>query len=421
MKFFLYILSYLLCFNISSAITIYESINLAIKNSTEVQIEEKKYELAQYSKAEATTAFLPNASYGMRKGRRQTSISKYQDKLKEDVKTLTINQPLFTGFQGILKVKEAIYKTAAAQENLNSHKNDIALITAESYINILKLNKIIEIETEEITDYTNLLNLARKKLELGDLEYSELSKLETQAQNTILKSEKNKTELRKYELNFKILTKQRAQDLSRPLIYSEINNLDDTIILAQKQNPKIKSTHQSLKAAQTAVLAESGKILPKVSLSFQNEHQQSSYYFNGEPITNKVIYLDISIPIFQSGSEYTSIFKLNKQKQIANLENKLAVEELENRVREEYVKFTSFKENLAAFQDVLKNAVQSLTLAQDRLNKKDLSQMDYLLNKIETSEFEKQVVDVECEMLLSWFALQSLINELIIWETRLTQ
>jgi outer membrane protein TolC len=89
-------------------------------------------------------------------------------------------------------------------------------------------------------------------------------------------------------------------------------NLDNILILAQKQNPKIKSTHYALKAAKTAVIAESGKVLPKVSLSFQHEHQQSSYYFNGEPIINKVIYLDINIPIFQSGSEYAGIAKANK-------------------------------------------------------------------------------------------------------------
>lgn len=397
----------------AQAITIQEAITLAIQNSTELEIERKKTELAGYSKADAVSMFLPNANYGMRKGDRKTSISTLKDKLKEDTKTLTVSQPLFTGFQGVSRVKEAIHKTAAAKENMNFRKNEIALMTAESYLNILKLRNITELEAQEIVDYKKLLELARKKLELGDIEYSELSKFETQNQNTILQYEESKAKLLQYELSFELLTKQKPEGLSRPLVHSNLKNLDDTLILAQKQNPKVKSAQHALKAAKTAVMAESGKVLPKVLLSFQHEHQQSSYYFNGQTITNKVIYLDINIPIFQSGSEYAGIAKANKQKQIANLENKLVVEELEQKVRAEYTKFTSLKESLRTFSDVLKSAIQSLKLAESRFNKKDLSQMDYLLKKIEISEVKKQAIATECDMLMSWFTLQSLINEMI--------
>ena len=70
------------------ALTLEQSIDLAIQSSTEVQIEQKKSELTGYSMADAATMFLPNASYGMRKGHRNTSISKFSDGLKEDVQTL---------------------------------------------------------------------------------------------------------------------------------------------------------------------------------------------------------------------------------------------------------------------------------------------------------------------------------------------
>ncbi len=165
--------------NIVQAITISDAITLAIQNSTELQIEERKSDLAGYSKADAATMFLPNANYSLRKGHRDTSISKYSDGPKEDVQTLTVNQPLFTDFQCVSRVKESIHKTAAAKENLNFRKNEIGLMTAESYLNILKLRKITELEQQEIVDFIKVLELAKKKLALGDMEYSELSKLET--------------------------------------------------------------------------------------------------------------------------------------------------------------------------------------------------------------------------------------------------
>ncbi len=406
-----------LCFiSNTHALTLEQSIDLAIQNSTEVQIEQKKSELTGYSRADAASMFLPNASYGMRKGHRDTSISKFSDGLKEDVQTLTVSQPLFTGFQGVSRVKESIHKTDAAREILNMRKNDIALTVAESYLNILKLRKTVELESEQVKNYKQVLTLAKKRLLLNDIEYTEYTNYEAKSQTIALKAEENKMKLREYELRFENIVKQRADGLMRPLVHSEAKSFDDMLILAQNDNPKVKSSKHALKAAKSAVAAESGKLLPKVSLSFQHEHQQSSYYFNGEPITNKVIYLDITIPIFQSGSEYASIAKANKQKQIANLENKLAVEEVEKAVKEEYHKFASLKESLVAFQEVFKGAIESLRLAESRFQKKDIGQMELLLKKIDVSEVEKQTIGVECDMLYTYFRLRAVTNEIMKYE-----
>lgn len=199
----------------------------------------------------------------------------------------------------------------------------------------------------------------------------------------------------------------------RPLVHSNLQNFDTMLILAQNDNPKVKSSRHTLKAAKSAVIAESGKLLPKVSLVLQRDEQKSSYYFNGQSITNNLIYLDINIPIFQSGSEYASIAKANKQKQIANLENKLALEEVEKSVKEEYHKFASLKESLVAFQEVFNGAIESLRLAESRFQKKDIGQMDLLLKKIDVSEVEKQTIGVECDMLYTYCRLRAVTNEII--------
>ena len=403
-----------LCFTSNSqALTLSESINLAIQNSTEIQIEQKKSELTGLVRADAASMFLPNANVGMHRGHRKTSISKLNDTLKEDTQTITVNQPLFSGFQGVARVKESIHKTDAAKENLKFEKNNIALSVAESYLNILRLRKTVELESQQVINYKQVLVLAKKRLLLNDIEYTEYSDYEAKSQTTALKAEENKMKLREYELKFENLVKQRAENLARPLVHSNLESFDTMLILAQNDNPKVKSSRHTLKAAKSAVVAESGKLLPKVSLVLQRDEQKSSYYFNGLPITNRLIYLDINIPIFQSGSEYAGIAKANKQKQIANLEHKLALEEVEKAVKEEYHKFASLKESLVAFQEVFKGAIESLRLAESRFQKKDIGQMELLLKKIDVSEVEKQTIGVECDMLYSWFVMRGLVNDIV--------
>lgn len=397
----------------ASALTLNEAIELATANSTEIQIEEKKYELTSISKADAATMFLPNVSAGYHKGDRKTTISGVDNKLKEDTRTISVNQPIFNGFQGISRVRESFYKTDAAKEELSSKKNDIAFGVAESYINILKLRKIVAIENQEIIDYKRILELAKQKLLLKDISYSEYSEYEAKNQNIILSAEENKSRLIEYEIRFENLVKQKADDLTKPIIHSNLENFDEILNLAKSDNPKIKSTKHTLNATKAAVLAEKGKFLPKASLLLQRENQKSSYYFNGSSVNNDVIYLEVSIPIFQAGTEYSGVVKANKQRQIAELENKIAMEEAEKVIKEEYGKFISLKQSLLTFGEVLKNSFESLKLIEDRFKKKDIGQMELLLKKIDVAEIEKQTMAVECDMLNSYFKLKAITNDIL--------
>ena len=394
------------------AISLEEAIMSAKQQSTEVQIEEKKSEITSLSKADAATMFLPNVSLGYRNGDRETTTSTTHQNLKEDTRTFTVSQPIFSGFQGVSRFKEAIHKTDAAKETLNAKKDDIALAVAESYIAILKLRKTVEIERNEVTNYKRIIELARQRLKLKDIPYNEYNDYETKSQNIVLKAEENKNLLREYELRFENLVKQKPENLARPIVHSEVDSFENVFALATTDNPKIKSARYSLRAAKAAIAAESGKLLPKVSLSLQRENQKASYYFNGSSVTNNVVYLDFTIPLFQSGSEYASIAKANKQKQIAELEHKLALEEVEKGIKEEYNKFISLKESLLSFAEVLKSTAESLNLVEDRFKKKDIGQMEFLLKKVDVQELEKQSISVESDMLYSYFRIKALTGEI---------
>lgn len=394
------------------ALSLDEAIIQAKQQSTEVQIEEKKSELTSLSKADAATMFLPNVSLGYRNGDRKTTTSTANYDLKEDTRTFTVSQPLFTGFQGVSRVREAFHKSDAAKETLRAKKDDIALAVAESYIAILKLRKIIEIEKSEIANYKKILELARQRLKLKDIPYSDYNEYETKNQNIIIRAEENKTLLRQHELRFENLVKQKPESLVKPVIQSELESFDNVFSLATTDNPKIKSARYSLKAAKSALVAESGKVLPKVSLSLQREHQKASYYFGGSSVNNDVVYLDFTIPLFQSGTEYSSIAKASKQKQIAELEHKLAIEEVEKGIKEEYNRFLSLKDNLFSFSEVLKSANESLILVEDRFKKKDIGQMEFLLKKVDIEELEKQSASIESDMLYSYFMIRALTGEI---------
>jgi len=400
--------------SISQAITLEDSINSAIQNSTEIDLESKKAELTGLSKYDAASAFMPNANLSFRDGTRKTSINNDPAIKKDDKsRTLSINQPIFDGFSSVAKVAQSNYQTKSANHNLKFRKNEIALQVSESYLNILKYKKITEIEEKLKEDYKKLVSFASQKLSLKDISYIEFADYELKARRSEIAANQDKIALREYELSFTKLTKEKPEAFEYPGIANLNHSLDDFTSMARDENPKVKSLSFAYQARKAGVAVESGKLLPKVTMSFSYDHQKSSYYVNNQSLDNKSAYLNISVPLFQGGAEYNSIAKANKERHIANLERKLALEEIENQVEAEHQKYYSLKENLASLETAFISAQKSLDLAGERFTKKDIGIIDYLLKKIEVAEIEKEVIATKCEYILSYYKLKSLINEII--------
>lgn len=402
-----------LSINNCQALSLKEAIDLANNQSAALKIAQKKSELTDLGKSDAVSMFLPNLSAGYRNGQRKTSISGIDNKLKEDNRSLTLAQPIFNGFQGIAKIKESDHRSNAAKEDFQSKRNDIALEVTQNYLGILKNSQITAIEDEQIANYAKVLQLLNQRLSLKDISYAEYNDYETKAQNLIFKAEENKSALREHKIRFENLVKNPAHDLSDPIITDDLENIEQLLALAKQHNPKIKSSEHNLKAARMAIIGEKGKLLPKASVYLQHEDQKSSYYFGGSAIKNDAVYLDVTIPIFQSGLEYSAISKANKQQQIAELENRLANEDSQNQIRAAYQQFIALKQSLGNFEQALENSSKSLKLTEERFNKKDLGQIELLLKKIDVAEIKKQTLIIKYDMLLSYFRLKAVINQII--------
>lgn len=401
----------------SFALSIDDAIDLGVSNSLELQIENKKTEYTALSKYEALTDFLPNASLNYRDGNRRTEINSLRDKQKDEVKTLNISQKLFNGFSGVSKFQESLYKTKSAEQNLKHQKNEIALRVAQSYFNILKYKKLLELSEIQKENYKKLITLADKKLSLKDISYDEFCGYVLKAKKNGIEFNQHKIELTSHKATFNHLTNHDSEGLVFPEL-SEISNLGNNneisnfVATAISQNPKIKSASYASQAKKSAVLAESGKLLPTISLNYQAENQKSSFYFNGQEIQNKTVYLNFSIPIFQSGVEYTSISKANKERQIANLEKKLSIKEIQRDAIEHHRKFLYLKENFISSLSAFEASKKALNLAKSRFNKKDIGLMDYLILEIDNIEIHKQMISLKSDYVISYYNLKSLIDEI---------
>ena len=132
MKLFFISIFFVLIPKICFALTIEEAINNAKQVSTALEIEKSKSELVAISKVDAATMFLPDISVDYLRGDRKVNVTgMYQQKMNADSRTITLQQPIFDGFQGIAKIDESINRTKSAQEDYQSKRNEISLTVVE--------------------------------------------------------------------------------------------------------------------------------------------------------------------------------------------------------------------------------------------------------------------------------------------------
>lgn len=406
--------------NFAFAINVSEAINLAIANNIEIQIERKKTDYSTFLQYETITDFLPNASLNYRDGTRTTAINSIHNKQKDRVTTLNISQPLFSGFSGLAKYRQSVYQNKSAKENLKLKQNEIALRVAESYFSIAKYQQLVKLDTNLRDYYRQAVTLTKKKLELQDLNYEEFSVIELNAKKSDIEFNQHKIALIGASATFNSLTNLQnidSEDLEFPDLqelkdFSETQDLASFVATAIRENPRIKSASFISKAKENATLSEGAKILPKISLNYQEETQKSSYYFDNQNLNNKSIYLNFAVPIFQSGEEYSGIIKANKESQIANLEKKLPISEISRDALENYQKFLYLQKNLQLSVEALATSTKALDIAKRKFNKKDLALTDYLLQQINNIELEKQLIITKCDYLISYYNLKFLTNEI---------
>lgn len=398
---------------ISNSQTLQESITKAIQSNTEVAIMQKKTELTGVSKLDAKTNFLPKISANYTDGTRRTEIASLKDKLEEDTQGITLNQPLFNGFSSVAKVKQAKYSYGASKENLVQSKNEIAFRVAESYLNSYFLEQIIELEAKNTEVLEQSLILAKQSLDLQDIDYSKFTEISIRKNKAQLKENEDISKLEENKLKLQILTGQNMiSNLQKPTM-PKLGGLSELEIQTKTRNPQVKAQKLNVKSKSSGVIAEAGKFAPKVSLYLKYEDQKASQFFNGRSVTNRLIYLNVEIPIFQSGTEYASLSKARKEKQIAQLQEKLASEEVQNQLKMEYQKFNSIDQSLESIQDIIIMSEKSLNLSKDRLKKQDISRLDVLLQESELIEMQIQKLSLELTKQMSYFKIKEIINEIL--------
>ena len=190
-------------------------------------------------------------------------------------------------------------------------------------------------------------------------------------------------------------------------------NVDNLFEIALQNNPEIRSAKYSMDSARQQSLMAKSALSPSVRATLSASEEKNPLYYNNHTYKNNSAYLNLHIPIFNSGVEYSNISEANNvfksQKYGFDASKnmlKQQIAEAINKIKNLYSQYESTKEQEKAnmlYVEALKQ--------EERLGTKSI--IDLLEGRQELYKAQINRGNVYYDKILAVFGLKNLLGELV--------
>ena len=333
--------------------TLEKCVNRAIDKNISIKQSQADMKSTSLSKTTAIANFLPSLNLGSSHSWNVGLNQNFTTDPLENMTTTSANVGihLFNGLQNIQQLYRANLSILASQYQLEDMKENISLLVANSYLQILFNRESLGVQKSQLNVANEELIIAKERLNTGIIPQGDVLEIEanvaTIEQNVVVAE--NNFQLSKISLaqllliskvdNFEIA--QETAIIPKSTILN--TNVNSIYLTAVAKRNDVKLAETNLKIAKKNLAISRGNVLPKLSGSYS---YNSGVLFNGSNDDSNIIVfpakagqvfgLNLSIPIFNGMTNNTNISrnKINIQKSTYALEQvKL---DLENTINQAY-------------------------------------------------------------------------------------
>jgi outer membrane protein len=314
-KIFLLILLFF-AFEARAEINLQEAIISAYENNPEIKSQGYSVKIAESQKQKSFAGFLPNISADINSGSQKTSISGTET-IKGNVnkKSIGLSQDIFNGGADYFDVKRADSSLKKEKSFRSAKEQDIILEVVNSYLDILRFEEIVKIEEENLSSQKRTLEYTEKKLLFKDATKSEFAKAKADyamaiseknnAENNLISAKAEFSKLTGIEISRINKLKPINQFISEELV--ENLNSESLFEEALKNNPEILAANHGIDSAKYQSSSTKSSLSPTLSLNLSASEERNPLYYNNRDYRNNSVYLNLHVPIFNSGVEYSNI------------------------------------------------------------------------------------------------------------------
>ena len=224
-------------------------------------------------------------------------------------KTLTFEQPLFSFGETWSRVKSAKNSVKAGQQQLRDFEQSVLIDAVTAYMDVVQNTAVLDLSRKNVGVLKKQLKASNDRFEVGEVTRTDVA--QSEARLSAAESETIQAEgaLASARATFKrVIGYEAPANLPLPKNLAGLPaSLAEALKLAEAQNPSLLASDHLTKAADNDVDANLANLLPDVSLQGRMNREEGSGSTGGSDFDSDSILLNVRIPLYQSGSEYSAI------------------------------------------------------------------------------------------------------------------
>jgi len=320
----------------SNAYTLNDALISAHEHNYSILAEAENLEASKAVKKQSYTGFLPTVVANMRSTKTKLespAARSVQTKEKVSTRSITVTQPIFQGGDTYANIKIADSNLEAGKFRFMAVSNNISLQTVSAYEGILNARDIHMLAKNNEKVITENLNLTRTRFKHGEVTKTDVLQAESRLSAAVVRTERALGELRSAEALF-----ERIIGDSLPEQMDEVSMLhvalpgsyEEFLDVSLKNNPSLSIQKYNSEASKYEVNKSYAVLMPKVTAQAQFTRTSLPKDLQSNTSDNNAYTINLEVPIFQSGSEYTEISRkqhLAKKQEYDYKENERTVRE----------------------------------------------------------------------------------------------
>lgn len=279
---------------------------------------------------QARAGFLPQVSATGDVGRYKQESGSTDLLWNQKEVTAQIVQPIYRGGRTVASLSRAEALVQAQRASLVATEQSVLLAAATAYSDVVRDQAVLELNINNEQVLKRQLEAARDRFRVGEITRTDVSQSESRLALSTSNRIAAEGQLSASRAVFARLMGQAPEKLTQPAPTVELpKSLESTVAMAEQNNPSVLAAKYSERAADAAIDATAGELLPSVSVIGTYSRTWDQPGTLGELDQGSII-ARVTIPIYEAG-ETTS--RVRQAKQTAQ-QRRIEIDEASRQARE---------------------------------------------------------------------------------------
>lgn len=426
-----------------------QCINIAMENNSTLKIATNDNKAATFDVIAGYSGILPRLSVSAGHGKQIEGPARYlgtvpvgldsagqviyeqriqtQEKTSRNTNSTSINlsQNIFDGGVWLNQIRKGHVDKVSSDMNLRSERNRTIMDITNAYLNLLKQEKLYQVNALAVDRSQGQVTRAEKMFELGSSAKLDVYQAKVNLGNDKINllTQKNTVSDAKRLLNITMGRDPMEFIEVLPIVekFQSLPSLDDLNEVAMENQPLLRKNEADLKSVELMTYMRYGILSPSVSFYYNYAHFSDEFkkvYEDFSRNYNSRYGISINFNLFNGMTDYVNIQK-NRIQEKNSREYQLNYERnLKGRINQYYENYKSYEEIIAINQENLEAAKEELRLAEERYQIGAGTSLDVREAQVKLTRAEQTLIAAQYNALIT---MSQIDNELGISEIKLKE